>query len=72
VLEGRVVGVFETGLVVNCCFWLEGEMEGDWYDTCSYSEKSIRESRGSRQLDCEFEVDMMDEDCVEEVIVSLG
>ena len=39
------------------------------YDTCSYSEKSIKESRGSRQLDCELEVAMLDEDCVEEVIV---
>ena len=31
----------------------------------------MRESRGSKQLDCEFEVDMLDEDCDEEVIVEL-
>ena len=52
---------------------VDGEMAGDLYsdlyDTVSYSEKSIKESRGSRQPAWELEVDMLDEDCVEEDIL---
>ena len=56
----------------NWVFVVDGEMAGDLnsdlYDTVSYSEKSINESKGSRQLAWEVDVDMLDDDCVEEDI----
>lgn len=64
-----VEGVFDTALVENCCFCPPGETDGELYETCSYSEKSIKESRGSKQLDWELEVAMEDEDCVEEELI---
>lgn len=67
-----VDGVLETALVENCCFCPPGETDGELYETCSYSEKSSNESRGSKQLDCELEVAIDDEDCVEELIVVLA
>jgi hypothetical protein len=45
-----------------------GDLNSDLNDTLSYSEKSINESKGSRQLDWELEVHMLD-DCVDEDIV---
>ena len=48
---------------------IAGDLYSDLYDTVSYSEKSINESRGSKQLAWEFDVDMLDEDCVEEDIL---
>ena len=60
----------------NCVFDCDGEMAGDLYsllyDTVSYSEKSINESKGSRQLDWEFDADILDDDCVEDDILTIG
>ena len=73
--EGRVAGVLDTDLE-NWLFDCEGEIAGDLYsllyDTVSYSEKSINESKGSRQLAWEFDVDILDDDCVEDDILSVG
>lgn len=53
-------------------FEVDGEMAGDLnsdlYDTVSYSEKSINESKGSRQPAWEFDVDILDDDCVDDDI----
>jgi hypothetical protein len=48
---------------------MAGDLNSDLYDTVSYSEKSINESKGSRQLAWEFDVDILDEDCVEDDIL---
>ena len=70
-----MAGVLDTDLE-NWAFDVDGEMAGDLnsdlYDTVSYSEKSINESKGSRQLAWECDVDMLDDDCVEEDIFERG
>lgn len=42
-----------------------GDLNSDLNDTVSYSEKSTKESKGSRQLAWELEVDMLDDDCAD-------
>ena len=45
-----------------------GDLNSDLYDTVSYSEKSIRESKGSKQLAWVLEDDILDDDGVDEDI----
>jgi hypothetical protein len=66
--------VLETDLE-NPVFDVDGEIAGDLYsdlyDTVSYSEKSINESKGSRQVAWELDVAILDDDCDEEDIFAL-
>jgi hypothetical protein len=73
--DGRVAGVLDTDLE-NWALDVDGEIAGDLnsdlYDTVSYSEKSISESNGSRQLAWELDADMLeDDDCEEDDIAVL-